>query len=81
MQIGSHRVLAVEEAEEILVVNLEAEASGMAKMVAMEGVGLAVKVATKAGAVAVAETDFHMGECRLLGPVILTCPCSLKQFI
>ncbi|GJN37849.1 hypothetical protein PR202_gb26842 [Eleusine coracana subsp. coracana] len=72
---GSHQVLAVEEEEVILVVNLEAEASDVAKMmgakavVDAEGVELVVKVATKVGAGAVAETDLHMGECRFLRPV------------
>jgi hypothetical protein len=30
----------------------------------------------QAGAVAVAETDFHMGECRILRPVTSTRLCS-----
>jgi len=52
MQIGSHQVLAVEEEGETLVLNLEAEALDVAKMmeveavVAVEGV-LVPKVATK----------------------------------
>nr|CAB3472704.1 unnamed protein product [Digitaria exilis] len=59
--IGNHRVLAVEEEGEMSVLNLEAEALDVAKMmeaeavVAVEGVELVAKVVTKVGAVAVAE--------------------------
>lgn len=53
MQIGSHQVLAAEEEGGTLVLNLEAEASDVAKMmeveavVAVEGVELVPKVVTK----------------------------------
>jgi U6 snRNA-associated Sm-like protein LSm4 len=53
MQIGSHQVLAAEEEGGTLVLNLEAEASDVAKMmeveavVAEEGVELVPKVVTK----------------------------------
>ncbi|CAO2185085.1 unnamed protein product [Urochloa humidicola] len=71
---GSHQALAVEEEGEMLVLSLEVEASDVAKMmeaegVAVEGVELVAKVVTKVGAVAVAEADRHMGECRFLRPV------------
>jgi type IV secretory pathway protease TraF len=72
--IGSHQVLAAEEEEEILALNLEAEASDvvkmMAKAVAVEGAGLEVKVATKADVV-VGESDPEMRECRFLRPVVV----------
>jgi U6 snRNA-associated Sm-like protein LSm4 len=53
MQIGSHQVLAAEEEGEMSVLNLEAEALDVAKMmeaeavVAEEGVELVAKVVTK----------------------------------
>ncbi|KAF8762244.1 hypothetical protein HU200_009797 [Digitaria exilis] len=56
------------------VLNLEAEALDVAKMmeaeavVAVEGVELVAKVVTKVGAVAVAEAR-NIGECRILRPV------------
>ncbi|WVZ71759.1 hypothetical protein U9M48_020304 [Paspalum notatum var. saurae] len=72
---GNHQVLAAEEVGEMLVLNLEAEASDVAKMMEVEavaaavGVELVAKVVTKVGAVAVAEADRHVGECRFLRPV------------
>jgi len=75
-QIGSHQVLAaVEEEGETSVLNLEAEALDVAKMmeveavVAEEGVELVGKAVTKVEAVAVAEASHHIGECRFLRPV------------
>ncbi|CAO2203088.1 unnamed protein product [Urochloa humidicola] len=59
----------------MLVLSLEVEASDVAKMmeaegvVAVEGVELVARVVTKVGAVAVAEADCHVGECRFLRPV------------
>ncbi|OEL23082.1 hypothetical protein BAE44_0015900 [Dichanthelium oligosanthes] len=69
-QIGSPQALAAEEEGEMSVLNLEAEALDVAKMmeaeavVAVEGVELAAKVVIKVVAVAVAEAGNHMGECR-----------------